>query len=91
VELGRDYEPAGRVRSLSVFSEIPPEGVPEMWEDDEVRAWDEFTERPGRYLGVTGEHDALMGPHYVEEFQALLRSEVDRAMAEAEAGAEMPS
>lgn len=88
VEMGRDYEPSGKVRSLSVFSEIPPEGVPEMWRDSEVRAWDEFTERPNRYLGLTGEHDALMGPRYVEEFQALLRSEVDRAMAEVTAEAE---
>jgi hypothetical protein len=36
-----------------------------------------------RYRWVTGEHDALLGPGCVEEFQGVLRAELDRAMGAA--------
>ncbi|MFJ5811442.1 AMP-binding protein [Streptomyces sp. NPDC093093] len=85
-DLGRGYEPSGTVRSMSVFHATPLHGTREDWLDNELRRWDEHTTEPNRYLEVPGEHYTLMGPRHVAAFQAILRRELDRAMAEADAG-----
>lgn len=84
-DLGRDYEPSGRVRSMSVFHAIPLRGTRRDWLDNELRRWDEHTDGPNRYLEVPGEHYTLMSPRHVAAFQAILRRELDRSLAEADA------
>ncbi|MFF9870490.1 AMP-binding protein [Streptomyces sp. NPDC013953] len=84
-DLGRGYEPAGTVRSMSVFHAEPLRGTREDWLEHELRRWDEHTTEPNRYLEVPGEHHTLMGPRHVAAFQAILRRELNRCMAEADA------
>lgn len=80
--LGRTYEPSGRVRSMTVFYAIPLRGTKEDWLANELRRWDEYTTEPNTYLDVPGEHYTLMGPRYVATFQAILRRELDRALGD---------
>jgi acyl-CoA synthetase (AMP-forming)/AMP-acid ligase II/thioesterase domain-containing protein/acyl carrier protein len=47
---------------------------------NELARWDAFVSQP-RYVDVPGHHHGLMGPKHVAVFQALLRSEIDRAFA----------
>ncbi|MFI6108989.1 AMP-binding protein [Streptomyces sp. NPDC051310] len=84
-DLGRGYEPAGTVRSMSVFHAEPLRGTREDWLERELRRWDEHTTEPNRYLEVPGEHHTLMGPRHVAAFQAVLRRELDRCLADADA------
>ncbi|WP_253195645.1 non-ribosomal peptide synthetase [Streptomyces sp. JHA26] len=83
-DLGRGYEPSGTVDSVSVFYAIPLRGTKEDWLADELRRWDEHTTGPNRYIEVPGEHYTLMGPQHVASFQAILRGELDRALADAD-------
>ncbi|AZM56533.1 peptide synthetase [Streptomyces sp. WAC 01529] len=83
-DLGRSYQPSGTVPSMSVFCAIPLRGTKEEWLDNELRRWDEFTTGPNRYIEVPGEHYTLMGPRHVASFQAILRRELDRALADAD-------
>ncbi|KVE41070.1 non-ribosomal peptide synthetase [Burkholderia sp. BDU5] len=78
--LGRSYAPSGNVQSMSIFYAIPLRGAKEDWLNKELRRWDEFTRAPNRYIDVAGEHYTLMGPAHVGTFQAVLRSELDRAL-----------
>ncbi|MEV7125571.1 non-ribosomal peptide synthetase [Streptomyces sp. NPDC093260] len=84
-DLGRDYRPTGTVPSMSVFYATPLHGTKEDWLARELRRWDEHTTGPNRYIEVPGEHYTLMGPRHVAAFQAILRDELDRAMADADA------
>jgi thioesterase domain-containing protein/acyl carrier protein len=91
VELVRDYDPSGTVRSLCVFCETPPNGAKHVWRPDELRDWDAFARETNRYRWVPGEHDNLMAPQYVSGFQAALRAELAKAMADADyAAADRP-
>ncbi|MEU6231575.1 non-ribosomal peptide synthetase [Kitasatospora sp. NPDC047058] len=83
--LGRTYTPSGTVRSVTVFHALPLRGTREDWLDDELRRWDEYSREENRYLEVPGEHYTLMGPRHVAAFQAVLRRELDRALAGADA------
>ncbi|MFJ3928524.1 AMP-binding protein [Streptomyces sp. NPDC090022] len=83
--LGRGYTPSGTVRSMSVFHATPLHGTREDWLNNELRRWDEHTTGPNRYLEVPGEHYTLMGPRHVAVFQGILRRELDRALAGADA------
>ncbi|MEU6484909.1 non-ribosomal peptide synthetase [Streptomyces sp. NPDC046887] len=83
-DLGRSYQPSGTVPSMSVFCAIPLRGTKEDWLDNELRRWDEFTTGPNRYIEVPGEHYTLMSPRHVGSFQAILRRELDRALADAD-------
>jgi acyl-CoA synthetase (AMP-forming)/AMP-acid ligase II/thioesterase domain-containing protein/acyl carrier protein len=83
-DLGRGYEPSGRVRSMSVFYAVPLRGTKQDWLDNELRRWDGFTTEPNRYLDVPGEHYTLMSPRHVAEFQSVLRRELDDRLAEAD-------
>jgi acyl-CoA synthetase (AMP-forming)/AMP-acid ligase II/thioesterase domain-containing protein len=78
--LGRSYTPSGFVDSMTVFYAIPLRGTKENWLNNELRRWDDFTRSPNRYIDVPGEHYTLMGPKHVAKFQAVLRSELDRAL-----------
>ncbi|WP_236725330.1 non-ribosomal peptide synthetase [Amycolatopsis orientalis] len=82
IELERDYRPTGSVETLTVLLETTPDHVkePPMWSPDDVRAWDPHSRNAARYLDVTGEHDILLGPRYIETVQATLRTELDRAL-----------
>ncbi|MBB6171858.1 acyl-CoA synthetase (AMP-forming)/AMP-acid ligase II/thioesterase domain-containing protein/acyl carrier protein [Nocardiopsis mwathae] len=82
VRLGRTYEPSGNVRSLSVFYAVPLRGTKEDWLDTQLRPWDGFAREENRYIDVPGEHYTLMGPEHVASFQAILRTELDRALGE---------
>ncbi|WP_030590841.1 non-ribosomal peptide synthetase [Streptomyces anulatus] len=84
-DLGRGYEPSGRVRSMSVFYAVPLRGSKEDWLRDELRRWDEHTTGANRYVDVPGEHYTLMGPRHVAAFQAILRRELDLSMGDVEA------
>jgi len=79
--LGRGYEPAGMVRSMTVFCAEPLRGSRREWVEQELRAWDGYTTEPNRYVEIPGEHYTLMGPEHVAAFQAVLRAELDRALA----------
>jgi acyl-CoA synthetase (AMP-forming)/AMP-acid ligase II/thioesterase domain-containing protein len=81
LKMGREYEPSGNVRSLSVFYAIPLRGTKEDWLNTQLKVWDEFTREPNRFIDVPGEHYTLMGPEHVAEFQAILRAELDRALS----------
>ncbi|MQS12968.1 AMP-binding protein [Streptomyces kaniharaensis] len=83
-DLGRTYRPSGDVRSMTVFHAIPLRGTREDWLNNELRRWDEHSREENRYLEVPGEHYTLMGPRHVAAFQAILRRELDRALAEAD-------
>ncbi|MFF4324206.1 AMP-binding protein [Streptomyces sp. NPDC001568] len=84
-DLGRGYEPTGTVRAMSVFHAEPLQGTREDWLEHQLRRWDEHTTGPNRYLEVPGEHHTLMGARHVAAFQAVLRRELDRCMAGADA------
>ncbi|GCB51424.1 non-ribosomal peptide synthetase [Streptomyces sp. NL15-2K] len=83
-DLGRSYRPSGTVPSMSVFYAIPLRGTKQDWLDNELRRWDEHTTGPNRYIEVPGEHYTLMSPRHVASFQAILRRELDRALADAD-------
>jgi acyl-CoA synthetase (AMP-forming)/AMP-acid ligase II/thioesterase domain-containing protein len=89
-DLGRDYRPEGAVESMSVFYATPLRGTKQDWLDNELRRWDEHTTGPNRYIEVPGEHYTLMGPRHVASFQAALRRELDRALADADAARRRP-
>jgi acyl-CoA synthetase (AMP-forming)/AMP-acid ligase II/thioesterase domain-containing protein len=78
--IGREYEPAGTVASVTVFYAIPLRGTKEDWLNEQLTKWDMFTREPNRYIDVPGEHYTLMGPQHVAAFQAILRKELDRAL-----------
>lgn len=78
--MGRSYVPSGRVESMTVFYAIPLRGTKENWLNNELKCWDHFTRSPNRYVDVAGEHYTLMGPKHVATFQAVLRTELDRAL-----------
>ncbi|MFJ8221470.1 AMP-binding protein [Streptomyces griseus] len=86
-DLGRSYRPTGTVPTMSVFHAIPLRGTKEDWLNNELRRWDEHTTGPNRYIEVPGEHYTLMSPQHVASFQAILRRELDRALADADATA----
>ncbi|MFE0106729.1 AMP-binding protein [Streptomyces sp. NPDC059009] len=86
-DLGRSYEPSGTVASMTVFCAVPLRGTKEDWVTHELSRWDEYTRGPNRYVDVPGEHYTLMGPRHVAAFQAVLRRELDRSLAEADAAA----
>ncbi|MFI1929085.1 AMP-binding protein [Streptomyces sp. NPDC020330] len=83
-DLGRGYEPGGTVRTMTVFHAHPLRGTRQKWLDDELRRWDAYTREPSRYVEVPGEHYTLMGPRHVDAFQAVLRRELARSLAEAD-------
>jgi thioesterase domain-containing protein len=85
-DLARQYEPRGRVRSMTVFCAIPLRGTKQEWLDNELRRWDEHSVEPSRFIDVPGEHYTLMGPQHVAGFQGILRRELDRATGEQERG-----
>jgi thioesterase domain-containing protein len=80
-DLGRTYQPAGDVRSMSVFYAIPLRGTKRDWLENELRRWEDFTRETVRFIDVPGEHYTLMGPGHVDVFQATLRAELDRALS----------
>jgi thioesterase domain-containing protein len=73
------YVPSGTVESVTVFYAHPPRGTKEDWHNRLTR-WDEFARMPNRYIDVPGEHYTLMGTKHVARFQAVLRSELERAL-----------
>jgi acyl-CoA synthetase (AMP-forming)/AMP-acid ligase II/thioesterase domain-containing protein/acyl carrier protein len=79
LKLGREYEPSGSVRSVSVFYAIPLRGTKEDWLNQQLKQWDHFTREPNRYIDVPGEHYTLMGAKHVATFQAILRKELELA------------
>jgi thioesterase domain-containing protein len=83
--LGRSYEPTGKVAAVAVFYAIPLRGAKQAWLDDQLRRWDQHSRGENHYIDVPGEHYTLMGPRHVPAFQAILRRELDRALADADA------
>ena len=79
VELGQTYTPSGSVDSMTVFYASPLHGAKQDWLRD-VQRWDNFSRTPNRYIDVDGEHSTLMDKQNVRGFQAVLRSELDRAL-----------
>ena len=51
----------------------------ELWRK-ELTGWDDLVREP-RYLDMPGQHFTIMGPKHVSGFQAILRAEIDRALA----------
>jgi acyl-CoA synthetase (AMP-forming)/AMP-acid ligase II/thioesterase domain-containing protein/acyl carrier protein len=78
LSVGRSYVPSGDVESVTVFHADPPSGTKHDWLND-LKRWDDFSRTPCRYVEVPGEHYEIMGPKHVPGFQAVLRSELDRA------------
>ncbi|MFJ6516609.1 alpha/beta fold hydrolase [Streptomyces sp. NPDC091406] len=84
-DLGRTYRPSGTVPSMNVFYATPLRGTIEDWLENELRRWDDYTTGENRYIRVPGEHYTLMGPQHVAAFQSVLRRELDRSLADADA------
>ena len=80
VTIGEAYVPSGTVECATVFFAEPLRGTKQDWLETHLRAWDDFTRRPARYVETPGEHNSLLGPKHVAAFQALLRAEMDRAL-----------
>ena len=74
VRLGRTYEPAGRVRTATVFYTSPPvryQGMErQRWRDEHLRAWDRFADAVS-YVEVEGEHQTLMSRDLPQFYTAL--------------------
>jgi acyl-CoA synthetase (AMP-forming)/AMP-acid ligase II/thioesterase domain-containing protein len=81
VNVGQRYEPSGSVQNMTVFYAQPLWGSKEAWLKDHLKPWDRFTRTANRYVEVAGEHHTLLAPRHVASFQAILRSEIDRAFA----------
>lgn len=81
VVLGQSYAPSGSVDAITVFYAQPLQGTKENWLKD-VKRWENFSRRPNRYVEVEGEHHSVMGKQHVAGFQAILRAEIDQALAE---------
>ncbi len=79
--LGRTYQPSGETRAMTVFCAEPFRGTRQDWME-KLRIWDEYVSSPVRYVPIPGEHYTLMGPAHVSTFQAILRRELDHALAE---------
>jgi len=74
------YVASGTVESTTVFYAHPLRGMKQGWLTNQLECWDDFARMPNRYVDVPGEHHTLMGPKHVARFQALLRSELNRAL-----------
>jgi thioesterase domain-containing protein len=79
LKMGREYEPSGSVRSVSVFYATPLRGTKEDWLNNQLKGWDRFTRAPNRYVDIPGEHYTLMGAKHVATFQSILRRELEIA------------
>lgn len=82
VRIGEAYRPSGKVESATVFYAEPLQGTKREWLEHHLGRWDAFTRQPNRYVEVPGEHNSLLGPRHIAAFQAVLRAELDRALAE---------
>lgn len=82
VRIGEAYRPSGTVESATVFYAEPLQGTKREWLQEHLERWDAFARRPNRYVEVPGEHDTLLGPKHIAAFQAVLRAEIGRALAE---------
>jgi thioesterase domain-containing protein len=81
VRVGETYRPSGSVESATVFYAEPLQGTKQDWLE-QLERWDAFARHPNRYVEVPGEHNSLLGPRHIAAFQALLRAEINRALAE---------
>jgi thioesterase domain-containing protein/acyl carrier protein len=77
---GDSYVASGTVESATVFYAHPLRGTKQGWLTNQLECWDDFARMPSRYVDVPGEHHTLMGPKHVAKFQAMLRSELNRAL-----------
>ncbi|HEY6925604.1 MAG TPA: non-ribosomal peptide synthetase [Steroidobacteraceae bacterium] len=82
VRIGEAYQPSGTVESVTVFYAEPLQGTKREWLEHHLEHWDAFARRPNRYIEVPGEHNSLLGPRHIAAFQAVLHTELDRALAE---------
>jgi thioesterase domain-containing protein len=82
VRIGEAYRPSGTVESATVFYAEPLQGTKREWLEHHLERWDAFTRHPNRYVEVPGEHNSLLGPRHIAAFQAVLRAEIGRALAE---------
>jgi acyl-CoA synthetase (AMP-forming)/AMP-acid ligase II/thioesterase domain-containing protein len=76
-----DYQPTGRVESVTVFHASPLSGTTREWQA-RLRRWEEFSRRPNRYVPVPGDHYTLMGPQHLSAFQSILRGELGVALGD---------
>jgi acyl-CoA synthetase (AMP-forming)/AMP-acid ligase II/thioesterase domain-containing protein len=81
VRIGEAYRPSGTVESATVFYAEPLQGTKQGWLAHHLARWDAFARHPNRYVEVPGEHNSLLGPKHIGAFHALLRAEIDRALA----------
>jgi len=82
VRMGEAYRPSGTVESATVFYAEPLQGTKQEWLEHHLGLWDGFARNPNHYVEVPGEHNSLLGPKHIAAFQAVLRAEIDRALAE---------
>ena len=82
VRIGEAYRPSGTVESATIFYAEPLQGTKQEWLEHHLERWDAFARQPNRYVEAPGEHNSLLGPRHVAAFQAVLRAEIDRALAE---------
>jgi thioesterase domain-containing protein len=82
--IAKSYEPGGNIEQVSVFFTRPPATAGhdwlKGWVDVQIKRWDAHSRCPVRYVEVAGEHASLMDAQHVATFQAVLRSELDRAL-----------
>jgi len=81
VRMGEAYRPSGTVESATIFYAEPLWGTKQEWLEQHLEHWDAFCRSPNRYIAAPGEHHSLLGPKHIAAFQALLRAEIDRALA----------
>jgi acyl-CoA synthetase (AMP-forming)/AMP-acid ligase II/thioesterase domain-containing protein/acyl carrier protein len=79
------HQNTGNVKSATIFCSegMSQRYTPVQWNRrkwrEELGQWDSFA-LSRKYIEVSGDHHALMGPKHVAAFQAQLRSEIDAAL-----------
>lgn len=82
VNMGRAHELSGTVEAMTVFRAQPMLHTQEVWFEQHLRRWEDFSRMPVRYVDVPGEHHTLMDAKHVPVFQKLFRIELERGLAE---------
>lgn len=79
--MGKAYVPSGNVEATTVLYAQPRWGTIDAWLNGQLKRWAQFVRTPPRYIAVRGEHHSLLGAEYLGTFQAVLRNEMNRALA----------
>ena len=77
-QIGRHYQPEGKVDNVTVFYADPLWGDKSSYLEQQLKKWDRHSRSPVRYIEVPGEHHTILDPEFVGRFQEIFRSELSR-------------